>query len=54
MPKGLYKSGEGWVRVRYDDGMELDVVRPQYEAQGYEPPYDDLPDQPEKPITPES
>ncbi len=47
MPKGLYRetgAGENdeYARVRYPDGSELDVQRHEYEAAGYEPPFDEL------------
>lgn len=47
MAIGLYQSGNGWARVRYPDGTEMDVRRDQYEAQDYQPPFDELPPGPE-------
>lgn len=46
--EGLYRETDGWgtensARVRYPDGSELDLSRPEYEAADIEPPFDELP-----------
>lgn len=48
MANGLYRTKNGWanedsVRVRYDDGKELDVPASQYITDGYDPPLEELP-----------
>ncbi|WP_374573125.1 hypothetical protein [Phenylobacterium sp.] len=48
MVEGLYRetgSGENveFARVRFADGSELDIQRHEYEAECYEPPFDELP-----------
>ncbi len=48
MAIGLYRetgAGENdeFARVRFPDGSELDIQRHEYEAEGHEPPFDELP-----------
>ena len=48
MAVGLSRTKDGWanedsVRVRYDDGKEIDIPASQYVADGYTPPLDELP-----------
>jgi hypothetical protein len=48
MTRGVYREHNGWgnqnsVRVRYDDGEEIDLPEERYRAQGYDPPFDWLP-----------
>jgi hypothetical protein len=42
MPKGLYRDEDGWVMVDYGNHQAM-IPRDQYEAKGYEPPYEKLP-----------
>ena len=44
MPKGLCRSKSGWVWVLYEDGKKFEIRADQYDAQGYEPPIDSLPE----------
>jgi len=44
--KGIYRERLGnlaSVRIRYDDGEEIDLPEDRYRAQGYDPPIDWLP-----------
>jgi hypothetical protein len=43
MIQGLYRFAPGWAHVRFGNGAELDIARDQYELEGYEPPFEDLP-----------
>jgi len=48
MAKGLYRetgTGENaeLARVKFPDGSELDIPRHEYEAEGHEPPFHELP-----------
>jgi hypothetical protein len=45
---GLYRVAGGWsgpatARVRFPEGDEADITRPQYLMAGYKPAYDQLP-----------
>jgi hypothetical protein len=40
---GLFRDNEDWVRVRYQDGRELDVIKARYIASKREPPFEALP-----------
>jgi hypothetical protein len=45
---GVCRIKDGWgnqdsVIVRYDDGKQFELPRSQYEAQGYQPPFAQLP-----------
>jgi hypothetical protein len=47
-PQGIYRERNGWanqhsVRVKYDEGNELDVPEDRYKSDGYQPPFDQLP-----------
>jgi hypothetical protein len=42
MAKGLYKDAQQWVMVDYGS-HRAPVQRATYEANGYKPPYQDLP-----------
>jgi hypothetical protein len=44
--QGIYRERVGSqnsVRIRYDDGEEIDLPENRYRAQGYDPPFDQLP-----------
>ena len=41
MPHGMYRDGD-WVQVSYDGKQSAPITREQYEAQGYQPPFDEL------------
>jgi len=44
--RGIYRERLGnlsSVRIRYDDGDEIDLPEQRYRAQGYDPPFDWLP-----------
>lgn len=48
MPKGLYRIVNGWgnqdsVRVKYNDGKELEIPLSTYVANGYSPSAESLP-----------
>jgi hypothetical protein len=48
MTRGIYRELNGWgaqhsARIRYDDGDEVDLPEERYRAQGYDPPFDQLP-----------
>jgi hypothetical protein len=43
MTQGLFRDAEGWVRVRYGDGREIDVPKARYVRWGWEPPFEALP-----------
>lgn len=47
MGTGLYKSGNGWAKVRYQDGTTLDVPLDRYTAAGHEPDFHSLPSEEE-------
>ena len=40
---GLFRDGEDWVRVRYDNGRELDMLKASYLKLKLQPPFDELP-----------
>jgi hypothetical protein len=40
---GVFKDSEDWVRVRYPDGRELDIVKDLYVASKRAPPFEALP-----------
>jgi hypothetical protein len=40
---GVFKDSEDWVRVRYPDGRELDVLKDVYVASKRAPPFEALP-----------
>jgi hypothetical protein len=40
---GLFRDTDGWVRVRYDDGHEMDLTGTLYVAANYAPPFHKLP-----------
>ncbi len=46
--RGIYRERNGWgtqhsVRVKYDEGEELDMPEDRYRASGHQPPFDQLP-----------
>ena len=48
MTRGVDRERDGWgnqhrVRIRYDDGEEIDLPEDRYRAQGYDPLFDKLP-----------
>jgi len=45
--RGLFRDEDGWVRVRFDDGRELDMPKARYVALKRQPPFDELPLMPE-------
>lgn len=52
MAIGLWKEKDGWgnqdsVRVRYDNGAEMDIPAEDYRANGYAPLLEELPWKPE-------
>jgi hypothetical protein len=40
---GVFRDSEGWVRVRYPDGRELDMTKAGYVASKRSPPFEALP-----------
>ena len=49
MANGIYKIKNGWgtedlIRVRYEDGREMDMPRRLYEEEGYRPSVRELPE----------
>jgi hypothetical protein len=42
MAKGLFRDDDGWVQVDYGSSS-APIPRDQYEANGYQPPFDRLP-----------
>lgn len=44
MLKGLYRDIDGWVRVKRDDNLALQIIpKERYVASGSLPPFDQLP-----------
>ena len=48
LTRGVDRERNGWgnqhrVRIRYDDGEEIDLPEDRYRAQGYDPLFDKLP-----------
>ena len=39
---GMFRTGDGWVRVDYD-GNNIPIPRSKYEENGYKPAFDELP-----------
>ena len=44
MARGLYRDQQGWVMVEYDK-HQASIPHDRYVANGYQPPYDELPTQ---------
>jgi hypothetical protein len=42
MATGMFRTGDGWVRVDYD-GNNIPIPRSKYEENGYKPAFDKLP-----------
>ena len=42
MATGMFRTGDGWVRVDYD-GNNIPISRSKYEENGYKPSFDELP-----------
>ena len=43
MAEGLFRDTDDWVRVRFDDGHQIDLPRKLYAAARYTPPFNELP-----------
>jgi hypothetical protein len=42
MATGMFRTGDGWVRVEYD-GNNIPIPRSKYEENGYKPDFDGRP-----------
>jgi hypothetical protein len=48
MTRGIHRITNGWINqdsavIEYEGGDRAEIPRSEYEAKGYQPPFDDLP-----------